>query len=152
MYIIDPINNTNLGYKFLWSLIVTSFWSSTMFISEFVPGVKLLVRRCNFLRCIPFEFNPQSQRFSKCKSNWTNRFFQIQGILSVLYTIALFLNVCIGQRSVAQTFQGAVFFVVYLLCVVGKWNYSLDVAPIQIINAILDFERNVITGKHFHTK
>lgn len=40
---------------------------------------------------------------------------------------------------------------VYLLGAVGKWNYSLDIAPIQIINAILDFERDVLTGKYFRS-
>lgn len=122
-----------------------------MFTSEFLPALKLLVRRCNFLRCIPFEFNYESQRLSRCKSNWTNRFFQSQGILSVLYTTALFLNVCRGQLSVAENFQGGIFFMVYLLGAVGKWNYSLDIAPIQIINAILDFERDVLTGKYFRS-
>ncbi|OXA49640.1 hypothetical protein Fcan01_15394 [Folsomia candida] len=49
-----------------------------------------------------------------------------------------------GPLTTSKRLQGFGLFIVCLVASVTKWNYSTDIAPIQIINAFLDFEERIV--------
>ncbi|OXA49068.1 hypothetical protein Fcan01_16642 [Folsomia candida] len=56
----------------------------------------------------------------------------------------MFLNICIGPLTTSKKLQGLALLISPLGCLITRWNYSIDVAPIQIINTFLDFEARII--------
>lgn len=118
-----------------------------MYQTEFLPLLKLHLKSCKFLQCVPFEFPQNSSRLVKCQSLSKIRMFKLQCILSVLYCTLFGLNLCFGPLTKIEKFQGFGFFMCYLLASITRWNYELDNGPSQLINAFLDCEETIMTSK-----
>ncbi|OXA43310.1 hypothetical protein Fcan01_22039 [Folsomia candida] len=99
---------------------------------------------CHRLKCIPFEFDKKSGRFVKTKSIGLIRMFKLQCVLTAIYCTAMFLNICFGPLTMSGRLQGFAMLLASLAAGIPRWNYSIDIAPIQIINAILDFEETIM--------
>ncbi|OXA64115.1 hypothetical protein Fcan01_00282 [Folsomia candida] len=72
------------------------------------------------------------------------RMFRLQSVLSVVYTGAMLANICFGWLTLTERLQGFVFFSLYFFCSIQKWNWNLDIAGIQVINAFLDYEDELL--------
>lgn len=104
---------------------------------------------CQLLKCVPFVFDSKIDRLVKAKRVGHVVMFRLQCFLSVLYISALFLNLCFGRLTTTEKFQGLTFFMVYFAATWIKFNYSLDMAAIEVIHAFLDFEECIVRGKIF---
>ncbi|OXA48881.1 hypothetical protein Fcan01_16463 [Folsomia candida] len=69
----------------------------------------------------------------------------MQCILTAIYCTAMFLNICIGPLPTSRRLQGFAVFMATVSASILKWNYSIDIAPIQIVNAFLDFEERIMS-------
>lgn len=118
-----------------------------MYQKEFLPLLIYHLRICDLFKCIPFEYEEKSERFAKSKSIKVIRFFKLQCILTAVHCTALFLNICFGPLTKAERLQGLSIMICSLAAAIPSWNYSIDIAPIQIINAFLDFDARIIKSK-----
>lgn len=119
-----------------------------MFSTQFLPQ---LIRHFKLTRLIgsePFEFDSKSKKLILMKSRRRVRVFQLQSFLTFMYFLVLLYNFLFGQLSVLKRLQGVPFVVCYAVLVSIGWNVGLDVAPIQVINSILNFEKVAIQGMY----
>lgn len=115
-----------------------------MYTSKVFPLLKLHLRICKFLKCLPFDDG--LKRLTKCRSTGRILIFRVQCVLSSLYCAAFFLNLCHDRFNLPQKVQGFIFFVLYVGQAIIRWNYDLDNSGIQIINAFMDFESHLTWG------
>lgn len=143
IYLTDFINTSiaHCSYKFCSQL------GGKMYQKEFLPLLIYHLRICDLFKCIPFEYEEKSERFAKSKSIKVIRFFKLQCILTAVHCTALFLNICFGPLTKAERLQGLSIMICSLAAAIPSWNYSIDIAPIQIINAFLDFDARIIKSK-----
>lgn len=118
-----------------------------MFKKEFLPLLRYRFRICHLFKCIPFEFDDKSGRFIKSKSISVIRFFKFQCLLTAIYCTAMILNIFIGPLTISGRLQGLAILISSLFAAIPRWNYSIDIAPIQTINAFLDFEEKIMESK-----
>ncbi len=137
----------------LWLLNNPELWHfrpeifEKMYKSEFLLLLQHRVRVGTILKCLPFKFDKKSDRLYKSRSPWQLRIFKLQCALSVCYAMVMFANLCFGPLTMTGRMQGIGFFIVYFAATLMQWNYSLDIAPIQIINSFLNFEEEIISSK-----
>ncbi|OXA54007.1 hypothetical protein Fcan01_11608 [Folsomia candida] len=118
-----------------------------MYGTVFLSLLKSHLKICNLLKCIPFEFDQRSGRLRKIKSARVLRIFRLQCVLAVMYCSAMFIS--IGPLTMSGRLQGFALFILSLAGSISRWNYSIDIDPIQIINAFLDFEAVVRVNQRF---
>lgn len=118
-----------------------------MYANEFLPLLTFQIRMCQRLNCTPFEFHQRSGRFKIIKVSRIIRIFKLQGVLSVIYCAAMFLNISFGPLTLSKKLQGLVLFVACITASIARWNWTIDVGPIQIINTFLDFEEKILECK-----
>lgn len=123
-----------------------------MYRTEFLPLLKFHLRICHRLKCIPFKYHEESGCMKKFKSTRVLQMFRLQCVLSVIYCVAMFLNISLGPLTTSGRLQGFGLFIACLGATMSRWNYSIDIGPMQIINAFLDFEAKVIESKWFVKK
>ncbi|OXA49433.1 hypothetical protein Fcan01_15409 [Folsomia candida] len=64
-----------------------------------------------------------------------------RAIGSVVYCTAMFLNISTNSHlTTSGRLQGFAPFILCLAASIARWNYSIDIGPIQVINTFLDFE------------
>lgn len=119
-----------------------------MYTTQFFP---LLVRHlglCRLLKSVPAKFDSKLGKIVPVENPRDITIFRIQCIISLVYkyTVAMFLNLCIGPLTVPKKFQGVSFFLIYVLLLFFKWNYHLDIAPIQVVNSCVKFEKKLVKG------
>ncbi|OXA40852.1 hypothetical protein Fcan01_24377, partial [Folsomia candida] len=114
-----------------------------MYREEFLRVLNFRLRICKQLQCVPFEFDQQSGRLIKTKSSRLIRIFKLQCALSAMYCTAMFANICFGPLTTSGRLQGFAIFLTCLAGTIARWNYSIDISPVQIINAFLDFEARI---------
>lgn len=122
-----------------------------MYTSEFLPLLQSNFKFCKFFKCIPFDFDEKKGRFVKATSPRDVLVFKAQCVLSLFYCGAMFGKLFFGNLSTEKKFQGVSFLVIYTVTFILRWNYSLNVAHIQIINGFMDFESSVMKGIYLHT-
>lgn len=120
--------------------------ANAMYRAQFFPLLKFHFRICNLLQCIPFKVE-KSRRLRKIKSRFVLTIFRLQCVLSVAYCTSMFLNITIGPLTTSGRLQGLGLFIATLASTISRWNYSIDIGPVQIINAFLDFEAGIIESK-----
>lgn len=119
-----------------------------MFRTEFLHLLKFQLRFCSFIKCSPLKYNEKLQKLQKLGAEpKTVVFFKLQCILSALYCLAMFVNLCFGWLTLTAKFQGSVFFLLYLFATIARWDYSLNTDVIQVINTFLKFEESAVKSK-----
>lgn len=121
-------------------------YTLTMYHTDYFPLLKLHLRVCKFLKCIPFEYNEKLGIIIRTRNVQHIRMFKWQSILSLLYTFATFLHVFFGGLTLIEKFQESLFLIMDILVTAMRWNYSLDPSPGQIINAFINFEKQILRG------
>lgn len=116
-------------------------------LGPYLPFLKLDLRVCKFVKCLPFEFDKNLGHLVTTGKVWNLRIFKLECILTVVYAAALIANVCLGNLTMTGKMQGAAFLPIYIFAVVTRWNYSLEVGPIQVINSMVQFENKVLRGE-----
>ncbi|OXA48860.1 hypothetical protein Fcan01_16306 [Folsomia candida] len=109
----------------------------------------LMVRHlglCRLLKCVPAKYDANLKKIVPIDNPRDIKIFRIQCIISLVYTTAMFLNLCVGPLTIPKKFQGVSFFGIYFLLLFCKWNYRLDIAPIQVINSFVLFEKSLEKG------
>lgn len=110
--------------------------------------VKIRLKPCRLLNCLPFEWNEKLRQFVKIKEPRHLKIFQLQCVFSVLHCIAMFLTtITLRELTLTGKFLGIMFFLIYVCLTRPRLNYSLDNLPIEILNMILHFEGNTMQGK-----
>ncbi|OXA46953.1 hypothetical protein Fcan01_18363 [Folsomia candida] len=118
-----------------------------MYQTEFGRFLEYRLKLSNIFNCLPFDFDKNSGRLTKSKSIRQIYIFKLQCVLTVIYAMAMFLHICIGQLTVSGRLQGVAMLLGYVMASIVKWNYSIDIAPIQVVNAFLDFEARIVESK-----
>lgn len=119
-----------------------------MYSTQFHP---LLIHHFKFSRLIgsiPFEFDSQSGKLIVMKSRRRIRVYQVQYFMTIIYLLVVLCNFILGDFSVQERLQGIPFLIIYFLMIVLGWNVGLDIAPIQVVNSMLSFERGLLQGMH----
>lgn len=114
---------------------------------QFLSSLQFDLKVCNLLQCIPFEFQPNARRLIISRSSSQIQMFKLQCILSILYVSEMFLNLFFGSWTVMERLEGSIFFLVCLFGTISRWNYSVDIAPIQSINGFIFLEDYTLHGK-----
>ncbi|OXA42400.1 hypothetical protein Fcan01_22900 [Folsomia candida] len=61
----------------------------------------------------------------------------------------MLLNIFYGPLTLPKRLQGLVLLVTCITASITRWNWSIDVGPIQVINAFLKFEERIIKNLPF---
>lgn len=109
--------------------------------------VKIRLKPCRFLNCLPFAWDEKLGRFVKISEPRHLKNFKLQCIFSVVHCIAMFLTISLRQLTLTGKFLGIGFFLMYICLTRSRMNYSLDNLPIQILNMILHFESKILQGE-----
>lgn len=118
-----------------------------MYTTQFVP---LIIRHLNYSRelgCLPFEFNSKSGKFVLIKDKRLIRVAQLQSILTLGYFLVILYHFCLGGGIWLKKLQGLPFLICYAVLVSCRWNVGLDIAPAQLINSMVTFEKGLLQGK-----
>lgn len=119
----------------------------TKMYTSYLKILKFHLRSCKFVKCLPFEFAKNSGRIVLTRNLGRIRMFRFQCVLSVIYTGAMFVNICFGWLTLTEKFQGIVFFSLFFIACIHRWNWNLDITGIQVINSFLEFEEVVLKGR-----
>lgn len=115
-----------------------------MYTDHFLPFVVRHFKLARIFGSIAFEFDTKSRKFVRIKCRIRVIAVQLQYISTFLYVGLLFYIVL--DLPVLKMLQGfPILFCFALLLSVGS-NVSVDIAPVQIINSILTFEKNLVDG------
>lgn len=117
-----------------------------MYHIDYLPLLKLHLRVCKFIKCLPFEYDEKSGLVIRTQNSRQVITFKIQSIFSLLYSFATILHVCIGRLTLTERFLGSLFLILDILLTTTRWNYSLDKSPGQIVNSFLQFEKQILEG------
>lgn len=117
-----------------------------MYSTQFFPMLVRHLGHCRLLKAVPFEFDEYFKKLVPIKNSSDIKIFRCQCLIMLLYVVAMFLNLCVGPLTVQRKFQGFSFFAIYVILLLGKWNYELDIAPIQVINSCMQFETELVKG------
>ncbi|OXA38752.1 hypothetical protein Fcan01_26387 [Folsomia candida] len=115
-----------------------------MYHIDYLPLLKLHLRVCKFIKCLPFEYDEKSGLVIRTQNSRQVITFKIQSIFSLLYSFATILHVCIGRLTLTERFLGSLFLILDILLTTTRWNYSLDKSPGQIVNSFLQFEKQIL--------
>lgn len=117
-----------------------------MYRKDYMRLLKPYLSICQAFKCVPFDFDRKSGIVVKTGNASQIWSFRLQCILSVVYTVALVLQICVGRLSLTDSFMGAVFVLVHIIQTSTRWNYSLDKSQGQLINSLVRFEDQVLQG------
>lgn len=117
-----------------------------MYSTQFLTFLRHHFRICKWLRCTPFTYNSQTGKLVQVKNFSHLKQFKLQCVLSICYCLAMISNLCFGTLTIADKFQGLVFFLMYLTVAVMRWNFNLDISGMQIVNSFIDFESHILQG------
>lgn len=118
-----------------------------MFSTHTLP---LLIQHLKITRLIgnfPFEFDSKSRKLVLMKSRLRVKISKIQSLITLSYFLVLLYNSFLGDMPVLKRLQGFPFIIFYMVLIPCGWNMGLDIAPMQMINSILAFERDLVEGK-----
>ncbi|OXA43029.1 hypothetical protein Fcan01_22236 [Folsomia candida] len=115
-----------------------------MYRKDYMRLLKPYLSICQAFKCVPFDFDRKSGIVVKTGNASQIWSFRLQCILSVVYTVALVLQICVGRLSLTDSFMGAVFVLVHIIQTSTRWNYSLDKSQGQLINSLVRFEDQVL--------
>lgn len=115
-----------------------------MYSTQFLPFLIRHLNYCRKLKCEFIDYDPVSKKLVNVATRRRICMFRLQGILTIAYTFTMSLQLSFGSLSVQQKCQGLVFLASYLILQTTRWNYSLDIAPIQVINTFVNFENGVL--------
>lgn len=112
-----------------------------MYTRQFLPFVIRYFKVARFLHNLAFEFDAESGKFVLTKTRSRVISTQFQYIITLIY-VGL-LSYRLNNLPMLKMLQGfPILFCFVLLASVGS-NVSLDIAPVQIINSILKFEKHL---------
>lgn len=117
-----------------------------MYTTQFLPLVIHHFKLSRLIRSVPLEFDSKSEKLILTKSRQRRRVSQFQSILTLMYFLVLLYNFLLGHLSMVKRLQGIPFVMAYGILAFIGWNVGPDIAPIQIINSILMFEKDVLQG------
>ncbi|XP_035715556.1 uncharacterized protein LOC118438863 [Folsomia candida] len=78
------------------------------------------------------------------KSRKRRRVTQIQSLITLTYLLVLLYNFFFGDMPILKRLQGVPFLMSYAVLSSLGWNVGLDIALMQWINSILNFERDLL--------
>lgn len=119
-----------------------------MYSTQFLPLLRNHFKLTRHTGCLPFEFDPQSGKVVVTKSRIRVRFSQLQFVTTVIYWLVLLQHFCFGPVTMLKRLQGFLFVVGYPIFLAAGWDVGLDIAPVQIINSILAFEKGLVEGTY----
>lgn len=117
-----------------------------MYSSLFLPLIIKHVQFTSRMGSFPFEFDPKSRKLIRIKDLWRVRVTQVQSVITLIYYLIMLYNFFFGELPVLKRLQGFPFIIFYTILVSCGWNVGLDIAPMQLINSILTFERDLLHG------
>ncbi|OXA40279.1 hypothetical protein Fcan01_24857 [Folsomia candida] len=115
-----------------------------MYHTQFLPLLKLHVKICQFLQCVAITWDEKEEIFVQTRSPKQARSFKWQCTLSIFYCGAMLLHISFGRLSQTDKFQGALFLTLAILATASR--LVMDNSGVQILNTLLEFEKNVIQG------
>lgn len=119
-----------------------------MYSTQFFP---LVIRHLKFSRLIasaPFEYDAKSGKLIGMKGHKRVRVSQMQSLITLTYLLVLLYNFFFGGMPMLKRLQGVPFLMCYSVLTSLGWNVGLDIAPIQMINSIINFERDLLQGMY----
>lgn len=119
-----------------------------MYSTQFLPLLIRHIRVCRFLRSIPTDFDGKSKKLVLITGPFQIAIFRLQLILSLGYCVTLFLGLFLGKMSMSKKAQGLVFYSMHIVILAARWNYSLNNSAMQVINSAMEFETQLLQGKH----
>jgi hypothetical protein len=119
---------------------------------DLVPYLKFHLKVCDFLRCTPFQYNEKSGRLYQTKSAKRIKISQCLTILHLLVTGAMTIHLFVSKMHYTNKLQGSLFVVMYIAQSVGRTYENVDSSPIQLVNAILNFEAQLVKGTQIKWK
>lgn len=117
-----------------------------MYSTQFLPLVIHHFKFSYLIRSVPFDFDAKSGKLVLIKERKRILATQVQSILSLMYIIVLSYHFILGKLPMLKMLQGFPFLLSYMLLLSTGWNVGLDIAPIQMINSILNFEKDLLKG------
>ncbi|OXA47716.1 hypothetical protein Fcan01_17514 [Folsomia candida] len=117
-----------------------------MYTTLFSPFLKRHLALCSYLKTFPYDFNPETRRLFKVTDGECGMRHRLMCLIILAYMSTLLLGLIMGNHSAAARIIGIVFFMTYCLPV-GQWNYNLEMTPVQVLNAFMDFETKVLKDR-----
>lgn len=118
-----------------------------MYFTNFIPFLIQHLRMCKPFSCNPVEFDQKSNKFILVTCPKTIRMYRLQCLLTLLYCTVMLLHLIYSPFTWPKRFQGSIFFIMNFILLCSRWNYGLDIAPIQVINSFVTFETTVLDSK-----
>lgn len=115
-----------------------------MYTGQFLPFVIQHFKFARLVGSIAFKFDAKTGKFVPIKCQKRVLASQIQYIITLMYVGLLFHS--LGGLPVIKILQGFPILLVFVLMLSAGSNVSVDMAPVQIINSILNFEKNLLKG------
>lgn len=120
-----------------------------MYSTKFLPWLIRHFKFSRLINCLPFEFDTQPGKITGITSKWRIRVCQIQSILGFAYWLILLHHFCFGQGTMLKKLQGFPFLICFTILIGCGFCVDQDVAPIQMINSILNFEKRLLKSPYF---
>lgn len=115
-----------------------------MYSTHFLPLTIRHFKFCRFIRNLAFEYDSKYGKFFLIKSKTPVIKAKVAYVLSLIYVCVLLYR--IANFPMLRMLQGfPILFCYVLLLSIGP-NVGLDIAPVQIINSILTFEKDLLQG------
>lgn len=115
-----------------------------MYTDHFLPFVIRHFKFARYVGSLPFEFDLKSGKFVRIKCQRRVLIAQVQYIITLMYVALLAYR--ISNLPVIKILQGFPILFVFVLMLSAGSNVSVNIAPVQIINSILKFEKNLLEG------
>ncbi len=115
-----------------------------MLTATFLPYLKLYLKHCGWLHCIPYSWGDGEVTLNKSRKT----LIIMKGIM-VTQVIYLSLQIPFTLKSpysLGRKLEGMVFSSVYTVGVLINWNFPPNFTPIRVLNAFLRYEKSFFSG------
>lgn len=117
-----------------------------MFTVSFVQHLKLNLKIAQLVACLPFKWDPVRERVVYVMCPIRRFICKFEAIIHLLYSITQYLFMINSPYSTTQKSIGLVFTTLYSTAL-GLWfNVDLSPLPMELNNALIDFESKFWKG------
>lgn len=95
----------------------------------------------------PLELDSKFQKVAWIKSSTRIRLSQLHSMLTLAYNAVLVYHLCLGHLTLSKRLLGLPCLLTFTALTSCGWTVGPNIPPIQMINLILKYERNLVRGK-----
>jgi len=111
-----------------------------MILSAYLPYLKFLVSLYRRSGCTPLDWNEGDKKLSISPVKWRHWAYRINLLVHLAYSISMCLRFLTKSYDFFQTMAGLAYTVIFVGQLVLRWNWDLDSAFVDFVNALIIWE------------